>query len=272
MNLAPTMYRDRQAALRWLCAVAAAALLAGCAAPAPAGKDHVTASDQTPDDRRARVRMELAAAYFTRGQMTTALDEVKLAIAANPKLGAAYNLRGLIYAAMGDDRLAEESFRHALQIDQDDTEAMHNFAWYLCQKKRYPEADVLFERTLNSPNYRDSVRTLLAQGVCDARAGRIDEAEQALSKAFELDPANPAAAFNLAELLYQRGEMARARFYVRRVNAVPEQANAQSLWLAARIEKRVGNDQGATEFGNQLRERFPKSREAAAYDRGQFDG
>ena len=72
-------------------------------------------------------------------------------------------------------------------------------------------------------------------------------------------------------MLYRRGEFERARFYVRRVNVQRDVANAQTLWLAARIENKLGNRQGAAEFGNQLRNRFPDSREASAYARSAFD-
>src|ERR1700712_2426474 len=95
------------------------ALLGGCATRTTVTqslgdtKDLVTASDETDASKRARLRMELAAGYFGRGQMTTALDQVKLALQANPTLSEAYNLRGLIYANLGDDAMAEESFRHA---------------------------------------------------------------------------------------------------------------------------------------------------------------
>lgn len=65
--------------------------------------------------------------------------------------------------------------------------------------------------------------------------------------------------------------MERARFYVRRVNAQPEQANAQSLWLAARIERRMGNTTGLDDLARQLRERFPDSAEARALAQGRFD-
>jgi len=58
---------------------------------------------------------------------------------------------------------------------------------------------------------------------------------------------------------------------VRRVNSQPDVSNAQTLWLAARIENKLGNGQGAADFGSQLRGRFPDSREAAAYARGGFD-
>jgi type IV pilus assembly protein PilF len=45
----------------------------------------------------------------------------------------------------------------------------------------------------------------------------------------------------------------------------------QTLWLAARIEQRLGNRTGAQEFGAQLRQRFPESSEAGKFARGQFD-
>jgi type IV pilus assembly protein PilF len=73
-------------------------------------------------------------------------------------------------------------------------------------------------------------------------------------------------------VLYRRGEYERARFYIRRVITQPEGSTAQTLWLAIRIENRAGNRLQVNELGSQLRNRFPQSREAAAFDRGQFDG
>ena len=251
-------------------------LLAACAAPptsAPASDPGQvrTESDQTSADKRARVRLELASLYLGRGQTNTALDEVKLALAAKPDLPEAYNMRGLVYGAMGEARLAEESFQRALQLSPRDSDAMHNFGWFLCQQRRYAEADLQFNNALAQPQYRDGARTLLAQGVCQARAGLWLEAERSLQRSFELDPTNPNTAVNLSDVLYRRGEFERARFYIRRVNSVPEQLNAQTLWLAARIERRAGNLQALQDFTRQLRERFPQSPEAALLDQGRFD-
>ena len=61
------------------------------------------------------------------------------------------------------------------------------------------------------------------------------------------------------------------RVYVRRINGQPALVSAQSLWLAARIENRLGNQTGAQELGRQLRARFGSSREAMAFERGQFN-
>ena len=101
--------------------------------------------------------------------------------------------------------------------------------------------------------------------------GQLSEADATLSKAFQLDPTNPSTAVNLSEVLYRRGEYERARFYIRRVNAVPGLTGAQTLWLAARIEQRLGNQSGVQELGDQLRKRFPESREAASYERRAFN-
>ncbi len=255
------------------------AALVGCTTttqrqlPSPSNEtpDRITASDEPDSQRRSRARMELASAYFGRGQMTTALDQVKLAIAADPLYGEAYNLRGLIYANLGDQNLAEESFKRALQLNARDADTMHNYGWYLCQQKRFPEAGAFFAQALAVPQYRGTARTLLAQGICQAGAGQLAESETSLSRAYELDPSSPFAATNLSEVLYRRGEFERARFYIRRVNALPDVANAQTLWLAARIENKLGNRQGANDFGAQLRNRFPDSREASAFARGDFD-
>ena len=257
---------------------------AGCAAPgntprntpappmaAGGSPDRLTASDEPDSAKRARVRYELAALYFGNGQLTVALDEVKLAIAADPNLGSAFNLRGLIYASLGDDRLAEESFRRALQIDARDGDAMQNFGWYLCQQKRYDEANAMFTQALSMPQYRDTIRTLAAQGVCHSYAGKLDDAERSLLRAYEIDPGNASTAVNLSEVQYRLGKYESARSLMRRVNAAPDIANAQTLWLAARIENRLGNKQTVQQLGERLRERFPQSREAQAYARGRYD-
>ena len=271
----------RAAAMRILCRQAAClclaglSLLAGCAgpgkAPADAPRAIATASDQTDSDRRAQVRMELANAYFGRGQLETALDEVKLALQVQPNLGDAFNLRGLIYAAMGEDRLAEDSFARALQLDPKDGAALHNQAWFWCQRGRFGPALAQFATLLALPEYRDVARTQLARGVCFGRNRQWPEAEAALMRAYELDPANPSAGINLAEVLMQRQDLERARFYIGRVNDVPTAVNPQTLWLAARIDHKLGRDASVRQHGDKLRERFPKSPEAALFEQGRFD-
>jgi type IV pilus assembly protein PilF len=236
----------------------------------PGRPELITASDESPARRRARIRIELASGYFESDKATVALDEVKQAISADPDYAPAYSLRGLIYMRLGDYDLASESFRRATALNPRDTDTLQNHGWLMCQQKRYDEADRLFTQAANTPGYANRPKTLMTQGLCQARAGRAAEAETTLQAAYELDPANPIVGYTLANMQFQRGDMARARFYIRRVNN-GEYATSESLWLGMRVERRLGDNVALTQLGDQLRKRFPQSREAASFDRGVFD-
>lgn len=261
----------------------ALALLAGCttttstttvsaaADPAPARRaDVVTPSDEADAHRRARLRLELAASYFDQGQTNVALDEVKQALATDPGHAEAYNLRGLIFMRLGDPKQAEEGFRRALALNAGDPGTLHNYGWLLCQQRRYDEADRLFAQAVSNPTYGDRAKTWMAQGLCLAAAGRAADAESALARSYELDPGNPVVGYHLAALALRRYDLERARFYIRRLNN-GDYANAESLWLGIRVERRLSDRVAMEQLADQLRKRFPDSRELVAFERGAFD-
>jgi type IV pilus assembly protein PilF len=121
-----------------------------------------------------------------------------------------------------------------------------------------------------NPLYAGRAKTLMAQGLCQAKAGRVAEAERSLARSYELDAGNPVTGYNLALLLYRRGDYTRAQFYIRRLNN-SELANAESLWLGIKVERRLNDDVAMQQLGEQLRKRYPQSREATAYERRAFD-
>ena len=258
----------------WLAGCAAGVGAGGASSPgAPlnaTGQDLVTASDEPETRERARLRLELARGYFEQGQTTVALDQVKQSLAADPLYAPALNLRGLIYVRLGEFRLAEASFQQALRINARDGDTHHNLGWAYCQEARYPEAVQAFRRALQVPGYTSAARTWLTQGICQARGGLREAAEGSLTKAYELEPGNPITAYNLAALLHQRDQSDKARFYIRRLNN-SELANAESLWLGIKVENRLGNRDVVRQLGDQLKRRYPQSRELASYERGAFD-
>jgi type IV pilus assembly protein PilF len=235
-----------------------------------ANSDLVTESDEPEGRKRARLRLELAVAYFDKGQTTDALDHLKQSIAADPTLFEAYNLRGLIYMRLNDLALADESFRRALSINPKAASVQHNYGWMLCQQSRYPEAMQMFANALGNPAYGDRAKTWMAQGLCQQRAGQLADAESSLLRAYELDAGNPITAYNLSLLQYQRGEFVRAQFYMRRLNN-SELANAESLWLGIKVERRMENREAMAQLGAQLKKRYPQSREYLAFERGAFN-
>ncbi len=249
-------------------------LVTGCASSSGSGAsgrtDLVTDSDESSDRKRARIRVELAMGYLEQGKTTIALDEVKLALAADPDFADAYSLRGLIYMRLNEFSLAQDSFMKALSIRPGNANILHNLGWLRCQQARYPEALADFSRALADPAYGERAKTYMAQGLCQIRAGQRREAEQSLLKSYELDAANPVTGYNLANLLYQNADFARAQFYIRRINN-SDWANAESLWLGIKVENRMADRVALLQLASQLEKRFPQSREADAYRRGAFD-
>lgn len=247
--------------------------LPGCStnpSSAPSSGDFVTDSDESPARKRAKIRLELAAGYYNNGQTTVALDELKQSINADAGLFEAHNLRGLIYMRLNDFALAEESFRRALQLNPQAASVQHNYGWLLCQNGRMQDAYVQFQGAIANPLHSERSKSWMAMGVCQVKAGARNDAINSLTRANELDPANPVAGYNLALLLMQRRELAKAQFHARRINN-SDYANAESLWLGIKIEQLLGNKDAVTQLGVQLHKRFAQSKEAASFERGAFD-
>jgi type IV pilus assembly protein PilF len=226
--------------------------------------------EETDLRNRARLRFELAISYFDQGQTNVALDELKQVLVLDPNLVEAYNLRGLIFMRLNDARLAEESFQRALALNPGDSGTLHNYGWFLCQQARYPESFQAFSRARANPMYLDRSKTYLAQGLCEARSGDRVKAERSLTRSYEMDAGNPVTGYNLALILYGRGELTRAQFYIRRLNN-SEQANSESLWLGIKVERKLNNPEAMRQLGDQLKRRFPQTKEAGRYERGEFD-
>jgi type IV pilus assembly protein PilF len=250
--------------------------LAGCAggqgpsSGVPSKADIVTESDEPESRRRARIRLELASGYFEQGQVNVALDELKQALVVDPAYVDAYNLRGLVYMRLNDVTLAEDSFKKALTINPRDAGVAHNYGWFLCQQMRFPESFRMFDQAISNPTYPNQAKSLMTQGLCQVRAGERAQAEQSLTRSYELDAGNPVTGFNLSSLLFERGELLKSQFYIRRLNN-SDLANAETLWLGIKIEQRLNNLEAAQQLGGQLQRRYAQSKEAASFEKRAFN-
>jgi len=250
----------------------AVALLAGCAANRMDGtqSELKTSSDQTDNQKRARIRLQLAIGYYEQRQMPVALDEIKQALLADPDFSEAYNVRGLIYMNMGENRLAEDNFLHAIKLAPDNPDLSNNYGWFLCQTDRPAQAIPYFEASLKSRMYQSPAKALNNAGVCSLKMKDERSAERYFSQAFQADPGYPATSANLAKLYFDRQDYERARFYIGRVTKA-DVLSADVLWLAIRVERKIGDRAAEASLATQLRRRHPNSSEYASYQRGAFD-
>lgn len=210
----------------------------------------------------AKVHTELAAQYYERAQLGVALQELGLALQAEPNYAPAYNVRGLVNMALREDKEADADFRHSLQLDANDSEAHNNYGWFLCQRGRERESARHFLAALKNPLYATPGKAYLNAGVCSKKAGEMKDAEEFLQKALLFQPDMPEALIGLADLNFANGDYAAAKsYFIRFVQSNSAPLSAENLWLAVRIERRLGNKNAEDSYALQLSKRFPDSRE-----------
>jgi type IV pilus assembly protein PilF len=245
-----------------------AVTLISCA-PASTKRESERSAAEAQSLTRARVHTELGGAYYESGQYGVALEELNEAVASDNKYAPAYNSLGLVYMALREEDKAFENFERSLRIDPADSSAHNNFGLLLCQTKREKEGIKHFLQALKNPLYDKADSALANAGVCAQRMSDNRLAEEYFSKALALRPTNETALFNLAELKFKGGNFEAARALLKRHLQVSA-PRPESLWLGARIEHKMGDSVARSSYGAQLKNRFPDSNEAQAFELGKF--
>jgi type IV pilus assembly protein PilF len=249
--------------------------LAGCASksgdtppapPQPQPQPQIRQQEATPQ-YRAQLHTELGAGYYERGQMDVAIDELTEAVKLDPTNAKAYNVFGLVYAVLGENQKAEQSFQRALQLAPQDSEVRQNWGWYLCTHGRARESIPEFEAAVRNPLYRTPEVALLNAARCSASYGDVRVAESYFRRTLQVAPNNPAAAYGLAQLAYKSGRYDDARAWMRPVMQ-QQSPPAEVLYLGLCIERKLGDRQSELSYASQLRNRFPDSTEAKSVATG----
>ncbi len=251
-------------------------LLAACA-----GSQNVADSDLTADTgqqsgesgdprNRARIHSELGGLYFQRGNMGVALEELRMAIAADPSYAPAYNVLGLVYMDLRENAQAQANFERALRLSPNDADANHNFGLFLCRTGKESESLRYFLAAIRNPLYSLPQKSYAAAGACAVKANNDRDASEYLERALRIDADYLPALMSFAQLLYKNGELDRARTTIGRFNKLTDQS-AESLWLALRVERKLGDRTAESSLATQLRRRFSGSQEYQSLLKGQFE-
>ncbi len=219
---------------------------------------------------RAQIHTELGAAYYSRGQIGVALEELKEATKSSPRYAPAYNMLGLVYMELRDDALAEKSFQQAFSLDETNPEIHNNYGWFLCQRGRIDDAIKHFFVALRNPLYATPEKSYLNAGVCSLKKNDDQGAEDYFQRALKLRPQEPQALYYLSELAYKRMDYFEAKSYLAKLMQMAD-PGSDILWLALRIEHKLGNRDAEANYAQQLSKNFPDSREVQALRNGQYN-
>lgn len=252
------------------------ATVAGCATRTTTTTEvpsEVPMAQQTPQAEgraRAKIHADLGMLYFGNRQVGTAIEEARAAVEADPGYALAYNLQGLIHSYLNEPQQARQNFEKALRLAPQDPQINNDYGLFLCQQGEERQAIRMFMTAVKNPLYTTPTKPYTNAGLCALRLGDDAAAADYFNKAFLEDGRNGQAAFHLADINFRRGNPYQARKHLGELHRIME-PNAASLWLALRIERRLGNREEEASLGAQLRRKFAGTPEYQALMQGRYD-
>jgi len=244
--------------MRILLAVLMLAAVAACSSQSTVESRPVTENTIASGQRRAEVHTALAGEYFARGNFAVALAETRRAIGDDSSYFAAYNMQGLVYMELREDGPAREAFEKALSLSPNNSEVLNNYGWFTCLRDDPNRGLALIQRATADPLYPTPEKAYLSAGLCLKRMGRVAEAEASLRRAVLIRPDLVGGLFNLAILVYERGDAKDAENYLTRYMRLTAQPNAEALVLGVKIARANGDGGSEQSYLQQLRRRFPE--------------
>jgi type IV pilus assembly protein PilF len=247
---------------RWHTTVIAAvvSLTAGCITVSPTGNLEQRSEPNLAE--AARINTELGAEYARQGNYDIATEKLKKAIGQDSRYAPAHTTLAYVYTQRGDNERAEVEYRRALDLDGSDPEVRNNFGVFLCSQGKTEEADKYFMSAVRDHAYSTPEAGWTNAGLCAIKAKDNARAENDFREALRINPDFPEALAQMATLTFQKQDYLRTRAFLQRYDRTAK-PRPDTLLLAARTERSLGDIQSARRYEATLLQSFPESEEAA---------
>lgn len=206
---------------------------------------------------QARVHTELGAAYLKERKLAIALEEFNIATRTDPTYAMGYNGLGIVHAALGELDKADAAYLKAIQLEPNNSESHNNYGNFLCNNGRYDDSIKHFLEAVKNPLYTTPHMAYTNAGICSNRKKDVVNAEKYFSLALRVEPLNSTAAYQLANIQFNRGDALGAKSTLQ--NVLIASPNPESLWLGVKIERILGNKDNEASYAIQLRKLYPNS-------------
>lgn len=236
----------------WSVPVLLALALGACSTPG--NFRHAQGHDNSP----AVINTQLGIAYMGDNKLDLAMKSLRKALKQDPDLVLTHDAIAVLYERLGELDKANHHFRRAVELDPKDSNAQNNYGAFLCRRGRYKEAGAHFQAALSNPLYANPQRAWFNWGYCAAKAGDDAKAETYLRRALQGDPKLAPALLEMARVSYRQKQWLQARAYMERYQAVAPNT-PDSLWLALRIERQLGDRNAVASYALLLKSKYPDS-------------
>jgi len=243
---------------------AAALLLIGVAALVLAACTSTSSTKRKQEKGDAsNFNMQLGMAYLNQGDLGLAKEKLDRAVKENPGDPNVHSAMAMLQDRLGHPEQADKEFKTALNLGPRNPDVLNNYAVYLCRTGRTDEGVRSFEEAAHNALYRTPEAAYTNAGVCLRGAKRDTQAAMSFQRALQVKPNFSEAAYQLADLDFQRGEVQDARETVDRFMSAFD-ATPDLLLLGVRITRKQGDRAAEERFARKLRLDFPASDQARA--------
>ena len=209
----------------------------------------------------AELNYQLGARYYRNGSYDLARDRLLYSLEKNPKNAVAHYTLALTYEALGNLRLATESYEQSVRVAPRNHQVQNAYAVFLCRQGDYDGARKYFERAAGIVENDNAVITLTNAGVCMMQKPDAQAAEVFFRQALAIKASYSEALAQMALLKHSTGDFLIARAFLERYRA-SNPPSADVLYLGMQIEDKLGDERARTEYSNRILREFPKSIEA----------
>lgn len=245
---------------RWLLLISVL-MLAACASQS---RKEADASKQASTSEIVQRQLDLGVGYLRQGDYQRAKEKLNRALEIEPRNATVHATFGLIFSLEGEDELAEKYFRDAIRFDPESAQARNSYGVFLYEQGRYEEAVVQLREAAGNRFYGSRPAVFENLGVASLRLGDVESAEHAFTRAIQLNPEQPRALLELADIRFNEQNYVAARgLYERHIKVAPK--SAKTLWLCVRLARVFRNQNEEASCGQALEGLFPASEEHRLY-------
>jgi type IV pilus assembly protein PilF len=238
--------------------------LGGCVTETTGGFNVERSDEQALSDY-----IQLATGYLEQNDLANAKRHLENAARYDSNNSEVMAIWGLVYSKEGEDDLADESFRRSLRINSGNSKARNNYAAFLFAIGRYQDAFDQLQRVVQDTEYPARPQAFENLGLAALRLNRAEDAENAFSRALQLNSSMLRSSLELASLNLDRNDVLQARAYYRNFLTLLQLyntgQNARSLWTGIRLEAAMGNIDNVKRYGAMLESAFASTPEYQAY-------
>ena len=209
----------------------------------------------------AELNVKLAVGYIQRKEYKAAKDKLLKSIEQNPDYLPSYKTLAYLYAFLGLQKEAEDTYDKAADISPDDSDLLNSHGAFLCSINKLDEAQEKLSAAYKNPFYETAYLAESNAGSCYIKSGEYRKAERLLRKSLRVKPDIPGSLISMAEVGVKTERFLMARAYIQRYHSV-RSVSAESLWLQAQAERALGAKDHYMKIARQLIKDFPDSNES----------